>query len=320
MTTAQKLLHRKSTIAMVVGILAFLFVLPRLVRALRRVPPPTLSVSKEVVLNRIEISGYIEAAQHQKLESPGEGIVRTVRVQEGDTVKKGQLLFSLENSHQQLYLAEHEFAIEQEEINGVSKKMEIMKLKRNMLQKRLRERYVTAQFDGVVAAFKLSPGQYAKPQDYFGTLIDRSYFKANVEIPEVDASRLKVGQRVEISFPAEPSVKAVGSVTSYPSIARVTSVGRTVVDASIRIDELPEILPGYSFSGAIVAGEQEEILVLKQDGLRYEKGAPLVDRVLPSGKIKSVPVTVEPYVPGFVKIISGLGAGDRVKDQSAARK
>ncbi|UZV79716.1 efflux transporter periplasmic adaptor subunit, partial [Treponema pallidum] len=98
------------------------------------------------------------------------------------------------------------------------------------------------------------------------------------------------------------------------------SVGRTVVDASIRIDELPEILPGYSFSGAIVAGEQEEILVLKQDGLRYEKGAPFVDRVLPSGKIKSVPVTVEPYVPGFVKIISGLGAGDRVKDQSAARK
>ena len=92
---------------------------------------PPIEVKKEISKNQIQISGYIEAAQEQKLQSPGEGIVSVVRIKEGDTVKKGQLLFSLDSTSQQVQLAKQSFAIEQEKINGAKRKIDLMEMERS---------------------------------------------------------------------------------------------------------------------------------------------------------------------------------------------
>ncbi|EFW39221.1 efflux RND transporter periplasmic adaptor subunit [Treponema phagedenis] len=282
---------------------------------------PPLAVKKEKSYNRIEISGYIEAAQQQILESPGEGIIQKVSVKEGDTVKAGQLIFTLDSTKEQYNLADQEFAMNQEKINGASQKLKLMQQQYEMLKKQLDDRSVVAQFSGIVVGLKISQGQYAKPKDNFGTLIDRTYLKATVQISESDASRLQVGQKVRLTFPAEPDLEVEGKVTSYPAIARVTDTGRTIVDTNIRVDNPPEkILPGYSFNGTIVAGEDTESLVLSQDGIRYEKGEPFADKILEGGKTEAVAVTVAPYTHGFVKILSGLQEGDQVANQGAQNK
>ena len=88
-----------------------------------------------------------------------------------------------------------------------------------------------------------------------------------------------------------------------------------VLDAEIRINNPPEnILPGYSFSGFIVAGEDEEILTVSQNAIRYKEGKPFVD-IIRDKKTEEAEVTVEPYVHGFVKITSGVAEGDKLKDQ-----
>ena len=72
-------------------------------------------------------------------------------------------------------------------------------------------------------------------------------------IAAIDASRLKIGERAELKFPAVPDAKVNAIVTAFPSAARITSRGAAVLDAEIRINNPPEnILPGYSFSGFIV--------------------------------------------------------------------
>ena len=73
-----------------------------------------------------------------------------------------------------------------------------------------------------------------------------------------------------MTFPAEPDIKVQAEVISYPAIARLTSLGRTVVDTLIRLDNPPEkILPGYSFNGTIVTGADSEALIVEQDAIRY---------------------------------------------------
>ncbi len=279
---------------------------------------PPFTVKKEIEKNQIEVSGYIEAAQTQILEAPGEGFVELVRIKEGDTVKKDSLLFALDTDKQSYNLARHEFSMKQEQINGASQKLRLMEQEYRLLKKQLADRKVYAKFDGIVAAFKITQGKYAKPKDYFGTLIDRSYLKATVEIPESDASRLAVGQTVNISFPAEPSIKVEGKVISYPAIARLTGMGRTVVDTLIRIDNPPDkILPGYSFDGTIVTGADTEALVVEQDAIRYVEGKPFADKII-GDSVEEMVLTVEPYIRGFVKIISGAEENDVLKNQSEA--
>ena len=65
------------------------------------------------------------------MQAPGEGIIQTVRVKEGDKVTKDSLLFALDSTKQEYELAQQEFAIKQEAINGPSKKLNLMQQQKN---------------------------------------------------------------------------------------------------------------------------------------------------------------------------------------------
>jgi len=316
--TARQRKSRKTKIIVIVCVLTlvggwYVFMKPKNAE-MSDLPP--LTVKKEIEHNQIEISGYIEAAQTQVLEAPGEGFVEQVRIKEGDKVKKGSLLFALDTDKQSYDVARHAFAIKQERINGASQKLRLMEQELRLLEKQLADRKIHAKFNGIVAALKITQGQYAKPKDAFGTLIDRSFLKATVEIAESDASRLAVGQKVDMTFPAEPDIKVQAEVISYPAIARLTGVGRTVVDTLIRIDNPPEkILPGYSFNGIIVTGADTEALIVEQDAIRYVEGKPFVDKINGTDT-QEIAVTIEPYIKGFVKILSGVQENDMLKNQA----
>ena len=75
---------------------------------------PPLTVKKEIEHNQIEVSGYIEAAQTQVLEAPGEGFIEQVLIKEGDKVKQNALLFALDTERQRDAVAKHAFAMKRE--------------------------------------------------------------------------------------------------------------------------------------------------------------------------------------------------------------
>jgi multidrug efflux pump subunit AcrA (membrane-fusion protein) len=249
---------------------------------LRRAPEQeqTYTVREEVYQNVIEISGNIQAAQEQKIQAAGDGIVEKVYVREGDRVKAGQLLFRLSDSQERYNLANHEFQMNQERVNGASAKLALMEEQRKVLQQNIADRGLIARFDGVIGQLKLAEGDYAKAQDIFGYLIDRDYLKATVEVVETDAARLKAGQNVRLNFAAYPDLAVEGEVVSYPAVGRITSRGATVLDTEIRVDNpADEIIPGYSFTGEIIAGQPERVLTVEAAALAYENGRAYVERV-----------------------------------------
>lgn len=302
-------------IALALLLLVFFIFKPKSEKQKESLPP--LTVMREVSHNQIPISGYISAARTQQLESPGEGLVESVLVKEGQSVKKGDVIFKLDDTEERYNLANHDFSMRVEAINASPRKMSLLQQQHDMLKKRLDDRTVRAKFDGVIASLTVSEGAYAVAKNNFGTIVDRSYLKANVEVNEMEAAKLKVNQKVLLNFPAQENVQVEGYVVSYPSIARVTDIGRTVVDTQIQIDNPPdEILPGYSFNGNIVVGETLDILVLDTSALRYVDGKPVVDKINPETKeTVETAVELEPYMQGFVKIILGLQEGDQVKNQ-----
>ena len=90
-----------------------------------------------------------------------------------------------------------------------------------------------------------------------------------------------------------------------------------MLDTKIIVENPPQgVLPGYSFSGSIIAGEDEEILICDKNAIRYEAGQPYVDKLLDDGKTESIKVEISPYIQGFVKFTSGVEEGFKLKNQT----
>jgi multidrug efflux pump subunit AcrA (membrane-fusion protein) len=277
-------------------------------------------VRSETYRNVIEIAGSIAAAKEQTLQAAGDGTVMAVYVNEGDTVEKGQLILQIDDTEQRYNLARHDYDMEQKRLTGAPREIALMQQQRGVLLQRLRDRRITASFDGVMAQFSVSSGDYLEAKDTAGVLINRSYLMATVEIVETDAPKLKAGQPVTLMFPANGNTPIEGYVYSFPAVGTKTTRGAAVVKAEIRLDNPPDIiLPNYSFTGEIEISPPITLTLVERLAIDREKGQTFAERFLPSGGTERIEVEVEPYGPQYVKVTSGLNPGDRVKQLSEPR-
>lgn len=281
----------------------------------------TFTVRKEIFENVIEISGNISAAESQTLQAAGEGTVQKVYVKEGDFVKKGQVIMELDAVEQRYNLAKHEYSMEQTRINGAQRELELMEHQRQVLKNKITDRMVTAYFDGIIVQLSVSEGDVVEAKDEVGTIINRDYMSASVEIVENDVHKLKKGQIVKFTFPAYENLEVTGYVDSFPAVGRITSRGATVVDAVVKIDNPPEeILPNFSFTGEIEITPPKNYLVVERSAIGHRGGKSFAEKILPDGSVQAVDVQIEPYGFEFVNVISGLEEGDVLKNQGGGLK
>ena len=281
-----------------------------------------LRVLKETVTNIIEISGTIQAAKTQTLTAAGSGTVTSVYVAVGDRVKKGDVLMELDKSEQEYNLAKHDFDTAQKKINGSPKELELMAYQRKTLEKKLEDRKIKANFDGVVADFTAAVGDYLEAKDTVGTLIQRDYLKAYVEVVETDAPKLKAGQKVYCSFPAYGDEKLEGTVVSYPAVGSVTNRGASIVRVEIRMYNPPEIiLPNYSFTGEIEITPPQTITLIHREALGKTDGnKAFVEIYQGDGSTRQVEVEAIPYDRTYFKITEGeLPDGAKLKSLAAPK-
>ena len=281
----------------------------------------TFIVRSEVFENVIEISGNISAAESQILQAAGEGTVQKVYVKEGDFVKKGQVIMELDAVEQRYNLAKHEYSMEQTRINGAQRELELMEHQRQVLKNKITDRMVTAYFDGIIVQLSVSEGDVVEAKDEVGTIINRDYMTADVEIVENDVHKLKKGQIVKFTFPAYEDLEVTGYVDSFPAVGRITSRGATVVDAVVKIDNPPEeILPNFSFTGEIEITPPKNYLVVERSAIGHRGGKSFAEKIMPDGSVQAVDVQIEPYGFEFVNVISGLEEGDVLKNQGGGLK
>jgi multidrug efflux pump subunit AcrA (membrane-fusion protein) len=271
------------------------------------------TVRKETHNNVIEIAGTINAANSQKLQAAGTGRVAAVYAKEGDKIKKGETILKLDDTEQKYNLERHLYDMDQKRINGAPRELELMRAQQTVLEQRLRDKQVEANFDGVLAKFSAKVGDVFEAKDEVGVIIDRSYLQAVVEVVETDAPKLKAGQKVTFRFPAYSIGRVEGYVVSFPAVGTVTSRGATVVEAKIRIDDPPEaILPNYSFTGQIEVRPPTTVLLVEREAIDYVDGKPYAEK-MNGDKFERVAVQVEMFGRDHVSVISGLEEGDVVK-------
>jgi HlyD family secretion protein len=177
---------------------------------------------------------------------------------------------------------------------------------------------LVAPFDGTVAKIVGEVGEYSTPSPPGVPtppaidLIDESCLYVTAPMDEVDAPKVRAGQRVRISLDALPKQAFPGKVRRVaPYVTAVEKQSRTV-DIEATFDEparVGRLLVGYSANVEVILDARDGVLRVPAAAL-LEGGRVLVvgqDGRLEERKIKAGLANWE-----YTEVLEGLGAGERV--------
>lgn len=94
-----KALSRKKKILVIVGLFLLIFVIiPSIANSNKKPSYESAKVTKEDITEVVSETGTIAVSGRVDIHSPTNGVVKEVKVKNGDVVKKGQVLFTVESS------------------------------------------------------------------------------------------------------------------------------------------------------------------------------------------------------------------------------
>lgn len=262
----------------------------------------------------IDLSGYVEPYDTQSVNMRATGTVTGIAVEEGDAVKKGDLLATLDDTTQQYTLANINASIERAELQGSVRELELLKLQKITAENNLDYTRAYANFDGVVAAVDIEVGNYFEAGTTAMTVIDRSKLKASVEVDEIDMQYVFIGQKATLTFDSLPGQTIEAEVTYIPMLGRYSDQGIGVVDVELTIYEPPSsLVPGFTFEGTIEVEGEIELVLIPQSAITTTRGNSTVQKKLADGTYATVPVTIKYLGEGVSQLINGdLAPGDTV--------
>jgi HlyD family secretion protein len=143
-------------------------------------------------------------------------------------------------------------------------------------QEALANYYIRAPFDGVVAKIAVKVGDAASPSTAVATVITTQQV-AEVTLNEVDVAKVKMGQKVTLTFDAFPDLTITGSVAEVDAIGTVT---QGVVNYTVKITfdtQDDRIKPGMSTSAAIITNTKQDVLLVPSGAVKSAGGARYVE-------------------------------------------
>lgn len=181
----------------------------------------------------LSASGSVEATEYQVAPAMA-GRVTTVTVGEGDAVKAGQVLVTLDDTAFRLQLAQAEQGVKaaeaqvriakdggkSAEVDAAKARLEAAKASVELAKVQLGYATVTAPHDGVVVAIATNAGQNASPGRTLLTLTDPADLFVRVFVPETRLGDVKLGGTARVSTDAAGS--ATGRVEFISSSSEFT--------------------------------------------------------------------------------------------------
>jgi HlyD family secretion protein len=169
-----------------------------------------------------------------------------------------------------------------------------------------------APFGGTITEVRSKIGDQVAPGTVSFRIDDLSHLLVDVQIPEVDINRIKVGMPTRITFDAILNQEYSGIVTE---VARVgINVGGSVnFNVTIELSDADEqVLTGMTAAVNIIVSEIEDVIIIPNRAVRLQDGKRVVF-VLKPGEItpQAVPVTIGASSDTYAEVISSeIKVGD----------
>ncbi len=255
-------------------------------------------------------SASFEEALRQTVVAQASGEVTQVHVTAGSGVSAGSALATLGGAAVQSSLEDMSIAVEN------------ARLSLQRAQDALENYTITAPISGTVIEKNIKAGDNVNniESGALAVIYDLSYLKLEMNISELDLSKIQEGQLVDITADAIPGEVFTG-VVDRVSINGTTTNGFTTYPATILLEDYGGLNPGMNVSADIVVEEMEHVLsvpaaavqrgstvLVPLEGCLSPDGSSVVDPT----KTEERTVTLGGGDGEYVEITSGLNEGDTV--------
>ena len=256
------------------------------------------------------------------------GRVATIHFREGQKVRQGETLVTLDQEEYQAQLASSaaQLALEQssyrrlqdmdrqqlasqQNLDEAKAKLDTARAQQELNRVRLSKTVIRAPFDGMIGLRKISPGAYVKPGDDIVALESLGAMKLDFRVPETYLARLAVDQRLTARVDAYPEQSFEGTIYAIePALDEET---RTVLLRARLPNPHNQLRPGLFARVSLILERRENALVVPEQAIVPVGQTTFVYRVV-DGKAVMTPVKLGLRRPGLVEILEGLSAGDQV--------
>jgi membrane fusion protein (multidrug efflux system) len=276
----------------------------------------------------IEALGTASARESVSITAKLSEKVAQVRFDSGDVVRAGDVLVVLSDraevaglneaaaSYREAQLLfERQQSLAQRQLIAASQfdaqraTRDAAKAKLDQLRAQLSDRVISAPFDGVLGLRQVSPGSLVTPGTVITTLDDISRIKVDFSVPERNLSLLAEGQAVVAASDAYPGEQFRGTVTSVGS--RVDPVTRSLAARAEFDNPERKLRPGMLLKVRLQQAARTTLQV-PELSLQQVGQQAFLFRVGVDDKVEQVPVRIGERRPGWVEILEGVRAGDRI--------
>ncbi len=291
-------------------------------------PVSVITVTPSPITDILTLPGQTEPRHDITLSAERSGRVEWVGPEEGDTVKKEEVLAeidltalksALDRAEASFDLAKKQAERRQdllsrnvvaaEELDKAETELRVAESNLREARVDYRQGRIITPIAGLVNKLHVDPGEYVQPGTPVAEIVDVDSIKVLVNVPEMDVRYLKKDMQALVRVDAHPGQEWIGAVDfiAYKADpATKTFLARVVVDNSERL-----IRPGMLARVRFVRRSIPDALTVPLFAV-MDRGGERIIYVVEDGMARSRTVTPGIIDRDRVQILKGVAEGDKV--------
>lgn len=293
-------------------------------------PPVNISVyvvKKQDLKNTLQAVGNVMAEDEVELRSESQGRVTKIGFEEGQEVRKGQLLLKINDADLQAQLKKalstkklkeetdkrnkqllEKGGISQETYDMSSTDLNAANADVDLLKEQIRRTEVIAPFDGLVGLKSISEGGFINNTTIIARLQNIKRVKIEFSIPEKYASMIKKGN--EIVFTVEGQSKEF-TAKIYAIEPKIDPVNRNIVVRAICDNSQRKLLPGaFAKVNVTLQNNPDALMIPTQSVIPILKGQKVF--VVKGDSATEQKIEIGSRNDATVEVTKGLKEGDSI--------
>lgn len=285
-------------------------------------------VASESFADETTAVGSLKSNESVVLRPETSGRIARINFKDGEVVKQGALLLTLDAGIQEAELQQakanlalaqanqqrnddlfQKKFISQQSLDNTRAALKVQEATVALAEAKLAKTRIRAPFNGVVGIRNISVGDYIKEGEELVNLEDIATLKVDFRLPEAYLSRLQKGLELDVSSDAMPGVPFRAILDAVDPL--VDANGRSIACRALLSNRDGKLRPGMFVRARVVFGEKQNALMIPEQAVVTGGKQPIVF-VVAEGKAKAMPVRLGVRRGGRVEVLEGLAAGDTI--------
>lgn len=294
-------------------------------------PPLAVTISSATrteMIQTVEVLGTSRSDESVDIMPVVTERVEQIHFDDGQSVKKGQLLVTLrheeekarlKSAREELREQEREFRRIQNLVktnaaaqSSLDERKTLLEQARHdiaVIQAQIEDRIIRAPFEGIVGLRNVSPGMLVESDTLITTLDDIRKIKVDFSVPSVYLKSTEEGLEISASPRALPDATYTGRISKVD--VRIDPMTRSFTARALFENSDFALKPGMLFVIDLIKARKHTLVIPESAVVKYAEKA-FVFALDDADKIIRKEVETGIRKPGYVEILTGIEEGQRV--------